>query len=547
MSDNFDYIIVGAGSAGCVLANRLSRDPEVKVLLLEGGPLDNSMYISMPKGLGKLYETSKYCYFYQVHRGADDTGSPEVWLRGRGIGGSSSINGLMYQRGHPDDYNAWEDDLGLTGWGWKTLGPIFKSMEDHELGANDHRGAGGPVAVSLNANRTSLMDKMIEAGAQLGLPVNSDANTPDQEGIGYVNTTIRDGRRWSAARAFLDAARNRKNLTIVTDIAVDRILFVDRRAVGVACRTAGSTVQFHARQEIVLATGAIESPKLLQLSGIGPEQLLTKFGIPVIQNSPEVGENLREHLVFRIQYRLKNDIGQNRDHTGWRLLLHTTHYALTKKGIMAAPPYDVTGFVRVREAATRPDAQIFIGGVSMDLTAAQEQYSVKLAMEKEPGASIIGYGLRPRSKGHVRIASADPEVPLSIHANYLTDPVDREVAVGIVRYMRALFDQPAARDVIAGETFPGAGIATDEQILEAYRAMGGPGYHAAGTCRMGSDADSVVDERLRVRGVTGLRVADISVFPTMVSGNTNAPAMAAGWRAADLIAEDARANMLPAV
>ena len=544
MSEIFDYIIIGAGSAGCVLANRLSLNPNVKVLLLEAGPLDDSVFISMPKGLGKLYETPKHCYFYQVHRGADDTGSPEVWLRGRGIGGSSSINGLMYQRGHAEDYNEWETELGLKGWGWQTLGPIFKSMEDHELGANDHRGAGGPLAVSVNSNRTPLMDRMIKAGTQLGLPENADSNTPRLEGIGYVNATIRSGRRWSAARAFLDPARGRPNLTVMTDIAVDKILFEDRRAVGVACRKGGVPKQFRTRQEIILAAGAIESPRLLQLSGIGPEPLLAVHGIPVLQHAPEVGENLREHLVFRIQYRLKNDIGQNRDHSGWRLLMHTAYYALTKRGIMAAPPYDVTGFVRVREAATRPDAQIFIGGVSMDLSAAQEQFTVKIAMEKEPGASIIGYGLRPRSKGSVRITSADPGAPLSIHANYLTDPVDREVAVGIVRYMRELFNQPAAREVIEGETFPGTRIETDEQILEAYRTMGGPGYHAVGTCRMGTDEESVVDERLRVRGVTGLRVADISIFPTMVSGNTNGPAMAVGWRAADLIVEDARSNML---
>lgn len=212
---------------------------------------------------------------------------------------------------------------------------------------------------------------------------------------------------------------------------------------------------------------------------------------------------------------------------------------------MSAPPYDVTGFVRVRESATRPDAQIFIGGVSMDLAAAKEQFTVKVSMEKEPGASIIGYGLRPRSKGRVHITSADPAAPLSINANYLTDPVDREVAVGIVRYMRELLDQPAARDVIDGETFPGTHIKSDEDILEAYRTMGGPGYHAVGTCRMGMDEDSVVDERLRVRGVTGLRVADVSIFPTMVSGNTNGPAMVAGWRAADMIMEDSLKNALP--
>jgi len=540
---NYDFIIVGAGSAGCVLADRLTRDSNVRVLLLEAGPLDNSLFISMPKGLGKLYETSKFCYFYQVSRGDNDQSPPEVWLRGRGIGGSSSINGLMYQRGHPDDYDEWATHLGLEGWTWDKVKSVFKAIEDHELGENDFRGAGGALAVSINTNKTPLMDLMVKAGTQLGLPENLDSNTPAQEGIGYVNSTIRNGRRWSAARAFLDTARARPNLKILTGVTVDRILFEERRAVGVACRRNGQGEEYRAGQEIILSAGAIESPKLLQLSGIGPRPLLDAVDIPVVQNSPEVGENLREHLVFRIQYRLKSATGQNREHSGWRLLVHTARYFLTKSGLMAAPPYDLTAFVRVRKESKRPDTQLFIGGTSVDVTMAQEQFSVKLALEKQPGASIIGYHLRPRSKGYVRITAADPDAPLNINANYLTDPVDQEVAVGAVRYMRDLMGQSAIKGHIAEETFPGTQIQTDEEILQAYRTMGGPGYHAVGTCRMGTDEHSVVDERMRVRGVTGLRVADISVFPSMVSGNTNAPAMVTGWIAADMIMEDSRVNV----
>src|ERR1700728_4405916 len=535
MSEGFDYVIVGAGSAGCVLANKLSATPATTVLLIEAGPADDNPLIHMPRGLGKLYTVGATTYFYDVQRNAGKSAT-ESWLRGRMLGGSSSLNGLMYQRGHQEDYDHWERDLGLAGWGWSSFGRIFRTMEDHELGANEHRGAGGPMSVSITKNHTLLMDKLIEAGGQLGLRHFQDASMPEQEGIGYINSTIRKGRRWSANKAFLEPVRARKNLTVMINTEANRIKFEGRRAIGVECTRNGTAVEYRAGRDIILATGTMHSPKLLQLSGIGPAAHLQGLGIPVVQDSAEVGANLREPLVFRIQYRLSGDYSQNKEHSGWRIMYHGLRYMLTRGGLMSHPPYDVTAFVRTRKNLPRPDAQIVIGNMSMSI--AEEGFTLEVKLEDEPGASIIGYNMRPESKGSVMIMSADPTAAPRVIANYLSDPRDRETAIGTVHFMRRLFEHPVVKPYVKAELLPGPGVQSDEQILAAYDKVSGPGYHAVGTCRMGSDAGSVVDSKLRVRGVTGLRVADISIFPTLVSGNTNGPAMAAAWHAAEVIQGD---------
>ncbi len=538
MPDVYDYVIVGAGSCGCVLANKLTADPKNSVLLIEAGPSDNNPLVHMPRGLGKLYTVGATTYFYDVQRKAGKAGT-ESWLRGRMLGGSSSLNGLMYQRGHQEDYDRWEREFGLTGWGWNSFGRIFREMEDHELGANEHRGAGGPVAVSITKNHTELMDKLIAAGVGLGLPHFQDASMPTQEGIGYINSTIRRGRRWSANKAFLEPVRARSNLTVMTETEALRVVFEGTRATGVECRKAdGTTVTYRAGREVILATGTMHSPKMLQLSGIGPGAFLQNLGIPVLADSPEVGANLREHLVFRIQYRLSGDYSQNKEHSGWRVMWHGLRYMLTHGGLMSHPPYDVTAFVKTRKELSRPDAQIVIGNMSMSI--AEEGFSVDVKLEDEPGASIIGYNMLPESKGSVMLTSKDPGVAPAVIANYLSDPRDVATAIGTVHFMRALFDHPMMKPYVKSELLPGAKVQTDDEILAAYDKVSGPGYHAVGTCRMGTDANSVVDEKLKVRGVSGLRVADISVFPTLVSGNTNGPAMAAAWRASEVILADAR-------
>ncbi|MFC4312268.1 GMC family oxidoreductase [Steroidobacter flavus] len=537
MADRFDYIIVGAGSAGCVLANRLSADPHTEVLLIEAGPPDTNPMIHMPKGFAKIAASTQHCYYYEAEPGTAGRGGTETWIRGRMLGGSSSINGLQYQRGHAEDFNHWERDLGLNGWGWRDVSRIYRAMEDHELGGNEIRGAGGPLPITGTRNRTLLMDKLIEAGGELGLKQFEEPNSAEQEGIGYIFGTMKAGRRWSAAKAFLDPVRGRRNLHIVTDTEVQRILFEGKRATGVQCLQNGRPVSYNAHREVIVCAGTLHSPKLLQLSGIGPAAHLASLGIATIHDSPHVGANLREHLLFTVQYRLNGNYSQNAQYSGWRVLLHGMRYALLRSGLLACSPYDVTAFVRTRPGLDRPDAQLVAGCMSMDL-AAWEGFSKGIKLESQPGAQILGFGLRPESQGSVMLRSSDPSVAPRIVHNYLTHEQDRQVAVSTVRYMRKLFDGTALRPYITSETLPGPGVVSDADILAAYERMSGPGYHATGTCSMGT----VVDANLQVRGVTGLRVADISVLPTQISGNTNGPAMVVGWRAAELILQRSLAS-----
>ncbi|RJG03489.1 GMC family oxidoreductase [Noviherbaspirillum sedimenti] len=537
MKEEFDYIIVGAGSAGCVLADKLSADPRNRVLLVEAGPTDKNPMVRLPKGFAKLAASPAHCYTYGANPGPAGKTGAETWIRGRMLGGSSSINGLQYQRGHAEDYNHWERDLGLKGWGWQEIGRIFRQMENHELGANEFRGAGGPVHVTVTRNRSLLMDKLIDAAGQLGVRHFEDPNEPDHEGIGYMFATVWKGQRWSAANAFLEPARKRSNLRIVTDTAVTRIIFDGLKANGIECREKDKLTKYRAAKEIILAAGALESPKLLQLSGVGAADHLRKLGMQVVHDSPGVGRNMREHLCFTVQYRLAGDYSQNKEYSGWRLALNGIRYMTSRTGLLSTSPYDVTGFLRTRPGLDRPDAQIVAAPMSMDVKAF-EGFDKGIKLEDEPGAQILGYGLRPQSQGTALLRSADPAEQLELVHNHLTHEEDRAVAISTVRYMRLLFDQPAIKPFIAQETLPGAHLQSDDEILDLYNQMSGPGYHVTGTCSMGQGAESVVDERLRVRGVTGLRVADISVFPTLVSGNTNGPAMAAAWRASEMILED---------
>jgi len=541
----FDYLIVGAGSAGCVLANKLSADTRKSVLLIEAGPRDSHPMIHMPKGFGKIAASTRHAWLYEAKPGAEGVQSTQTWITGRMLGGSSSLNGLQYQRGTPEDYDHWERDLGLSGWGWKEMGRVFRSMEDHELGSDKSRGSGGPLSITVSKNRTLLMDKLVQAGSELGLRHNIDPNQPDHEGIGPINATIRNGRRYSSAQAFLVPARGRPNLTVLTDSVVTSIRFEQGRAVGVSSLSGGRAIEYRAAREVVLCAGALNTTKLLQISGVGPQNKLSALGIPVIADLAGVGENLREHVTLIMQFRLSGDYSQNKHYSGYRVALHGLRYLLSHSGLMAAPPYDIAAFVKTRPGIARPDAQLVAAPMSVDLKA-WKGFSGGIKLEDEPGAQILGYTLQPQSQGSVQIRSTDFNRPLDIVHNFLTRSYDREVAIATIRYMRKLFNQPAIRPYIKAEMLPGIAVDSDEAILEFCKTIAGPGYHLAGTCKMGHDSLSVVDERLRVRGIPGLRIADLSVAPTLLSGNTNGPAMAIGWRASELILEDAAsANAAP--
>lgn len=533
----FDYVIVGAGSAGCVLAAKLSASGQHSVLLLEAGPDDRNPMIHVPKGFGKLLSDPTHVWYYPTEPEPATAGKPHTWLRGKVLGGSSAVNGMVYMRCHPADWNQWERD-GLDGWGWGTLEPYFRAMENHALGAGSHRGAGGPLSVSPSTQRHALGDAVLEAGRAMGLPVREDINHPDQEGIAYLTYNIGRGRRQSSAVAYLTpAVRKRPNLTILTGAVAQRILMDGTRATGVVISRDGATQEYRAAREVIVSAGALNSPKLLQLSGIGPAAHLQSLGIDVRVDSPDVGSNMAEHLLTWLQYWLKDGRdSQNSAFAGWPLAVNTLRYALFRSGALATGSSDLGAFFRTRPSLDRPDAQIMVDPYSLDLA------SPAMGFDQRPGMQFYVYTLRPESRGTVMARSANPEEPPVIRANYLATENDRATAAAAFRFVRKLASQPALARFIVEEKTPGPGVQTDDEIVDVYRQRGQSGYHATGTCRMGADGRSVVDGRLRVRGASGLRVVDLSIAPGPISGNTNAPTMAIAARASDLILADAKAG-----
>jgi len=537
-----DYIIVGAGSAGCVLANRLSADGRTKVLLLEAGgddrPLKNpkqfksNLMIQVPVGYAETLKDPKVNWLFVTDPDPGSNGRQHVWPRGKVLGGSSSINAMLYIRGQRADYDRWRQ-LGCEGWGWDDVAPYFRRSENQERGACAIHAVGGPLHVSDPTMSHPVSEAAVEACEALGLP-RRDVNGPEQEGVGWYQVTIRNGRRCSAAVAFLHPAMGRPNLRVETNALASRVLFEGKQAVGVEYVQHGEVRTARADAEVILAGGAINSPQLLQLSGVGPAELLREHGIAVVHDLPGVGENLQDHYVVAETFRLKRGtISINEMARGTRFLKEVARYLFSRTGLLTLSAAHIAAFCRSRPDLAGPDIQFHILPATMDTNKIVTEQ--KMVLEMEPGLTIAPCQLRPESRGHVRIRSAAPSAPPSIAPNYLTDPLDCEVTVAGLKWGRRMAAQTPLSDYIAHEISPGPDVQSDEELLAFARERGTTIYHPVGTCPMGHGAMAVVDPQLRVRGVEGLRVVDASIMPRLISGNTNAPTIMIAEKACDMI------------
>ncbi len=528
---DFDYIVVGAGAAGCVLANRLSENPSNKVLLLEFGGSDANPMHSVPKGFFFTLKGDRYLYHYPTLP-VGPSGQVETWIRGKVTGGSTTVNGLMYTRGFAADYDAIVE-RGNPGWGWDEILPIFKKMEDHQLGASEMRGAGGPYGVSIADASEQVSEAILGSGQRFGWKVSGDANEEEVERIGFTPSSIKNGRRVSAASAFLHPVLKRPNLTYLTRTKVGYLIFDGTRVVGVRAQKNGSNHDYRAAKEVILSAGTVESTLLLERSGIGKPEVLHAAKIHMVAESPNLGERVIEQRAVGMQVKLKDRIGYTQrlnsvPKQGWEGL----KYLFTRSGPIATAGYDIVCAFKSSPDVDRADIQGIFVPIALDTSSD----SMKLA--KHSGIMFMGYQIRPTSQGSIHISGRRPEDAPIISAQFLQNDVDRKVTATILDRARTILSQGPVADLISEEEYPGPKVSTTDEVIRYSLDTGLGLWHAVGANAMGPNDDDVVDSQLRVRGVSGLRVVDASVFAAQPSGNTAAPVMAIAWRAADLILQE---------
>ena len=534
-SSTYDFIVTGAGSAGCAVAGRLSESGKYRVLLLEAGTKDTNPWIHVPLGYTKTYTDPKVNWMFDSEPEKELNGRTLYQPRGKVLGGTSSINGMVYMRGTPTDYDGWRQ-RGCDGWAYDDVLPFFKKAEDQERGPDEFHGSGGPLHVS-NPVRCPLGDAMVQAAIEAGVPANHDFNGATQEGVGYYQTTTTNRRRWSSARAYLGPAKGRANLTIATEAHATRILFEGGKAVGIEYQTPNGKQTAWAKGEIVVSGGVYGSPQLLQLSGVGPGELLQEYGIPVVRDMEGVGKHLHDHfntyLVWRCSQKVTlNDLAAS----PLRKLTQGVQYVFTRSGQLANAGIYAGAFVKSDPRLEQPDLQINMFGWS-----AFERLRTGIKPHPFSAFTFSPVHLRPEGRGTVRIKSADPLAAPAIRFNFLASEYDFQALIYGTRLSRKIAEQAALKPYVVEEVIPGPQCQTDDEIKEEIRVRGVSNLHPVGTCRMGREVDSVVDPRLKVHGIERLRVADASIMPQVPGGNTNAPSIMIGEKCAAMILEDARA------
>jgi len=537
MNEKYDYIVVGAGSAGCLLANRLSANPNNSVLLIEAGRKDDNLWLHVPVGYFKTMNNPKFDWMYKLEKDKGLNNRRIDWPRGKVLGGSSALNGLLYIRGDRHDYDNWKD-LGNKGWGYDDVLPYFKKFECQENGENKYHGVDGELKVSNLRLRRKIADLFIKASEEIGIPYNPDCNGEKQEGVGYFQQTSFKGFRKSSYRSFLNGKiRSRKNLTIITNTQVSKLVFSDKKVIGVDCIQSNDQPDktIYANHEVILSAGAISSPQILQLSGIGDEKNLTKLGVKVIHNNPAVGKNLQDHLQVRMVFKTNTRTLNDELNTWWKKALIGMQYALFRTGPLTLSASQVYIFTNTSLDGSRPNIQFHMQPLSAD----------------KPGDGVHPFSaftmsicnLRPQSRGEVTIRSKNPEDLPKIVPNYLSTKSDQKIAIDSIKVARKIANANPLKQHILDEFVPGGSLVSDEDLLEAAKNNSQSIYHPVGTCKMGNDKNSVVDEHLKVHGVQGLRVVDASIMPELVSGNTNAPTMMIAEKAAEMILSDNKISL----